>query len=85
MVKALDCSIIAREFELQSRYYVHFRTNTLEKDMNPLYPPIYGLDSSTTLLLKKRMDLELNNPRRVICHEIINNIWNHLTVCKRMR
>ena len=31
MVKVMDC-----EFELQSRNYVHFRTNTLGKGMNPL-------------------------------------------------
>ena len=27
------------EFELQSRYYVHFRANTLGKGMNPLILP----------------------------------------------
>ena len=36
MVKAMDCGILVREFELQSRYYIHFRTNTLGKGMNPL-------------------------------------------------
>ena len=36
MVKAMDYGIVVREFVLQSRYYVHFRTNTLEKAMNPL-------------------------------------------------
>ena len=34
MVKALDYGV--NEFELQSRYYVHFWTNTLGKGMNPL-------------------------------------------------
>ena len=34
MVKAMDCKIVESEFE--SRYYVHFRTNTLGKGMNPL-------------------------------------------------
>ena len=29
MVKAMDCGILVREFVLQSRYYVHFRPNTL--------------------------------------------------------
>ena len=29
MVKAMDCEILVSEFVLQSRYYVHFRTNTL--------------------------------------------------------
>ncbi len=28
MVKAMDCGIVVSEFELQSRYYVHFRANT---------------------------------------------------------
>ena len=41
MVKAMDCGIVVREFELQSRYYVHFRANTLGKGMNPLNLPIW--------------------------------------------
>ena len=36
MVKSLNCGIIVREFELYLSYNVHFRTNTLEKGMNPL-------------------------------------------------
>ena len=36
MVKAMNCGIVVREFVLQSRYYVHFRANTLGKGMNPL-------------------------------------------------
>ena len=36
MVKAMDCGIVVSEFELQLRYYVHFRANTLGKSMNPL-------------------------------------------------
>ena len=51
MVKAMDCGIVIREFELQSRYYVHFRANTLGKGMNPVIPPSYGLNSTTTVLL----------------------------------
>ena len=42
MVKALDCGIVVSEFELQSRYYVHFRTNTLGKVMSPLIPRAVG-------------------------------------------
>ena len=42
MVKARDCGIIVRDFELQSRYYVHFRTKTLWKGMNPLILPAMG-------------------------------------------
>ena len=36
IVKAMDCRIVVSEFELHSRYYVHFRANTLGKGMNPL-------------------------------------------------
>ena len=36
MVKAIDCGIVVREMELQSRYYVNFRVNTLGQGMNPL-------------------------------------------------
>ena len=39
MVKAMDWGIVVREFVLQSRYYVHFRANTLGKGMNPLILP----------------------------------------------
>ena len=42
VVKALDCGIVVREFVLQSRYYVHFRANTLEKGMSPLNLPAMG-------------------------------------------
>ena len=36
MVKAIECGIVVSEFVLQSRYYVHFWTNTFGKGMNPL-------------------------------------------------
>ena len=39
IVKKMDCGIIVSEFVLQSRYYVHFQTNTLGKGMNPLILP----------------------------------------------
>ena len=43
MVKAMHCGIVVGEFVLQSRYYVHFRANTLGKGMNPLIlPPAMG-------------------------------------------
>ena len=42
MVKVMDCGIVAREFVLQSRYYVHFRANTLRKDMIHLILPAMG-------------------------------------------
>ena len=43
MVKAMNCGIVVREIVLQSRYYVHFRANTLGKGMNTLIlPPAMG-------------------------------------------
>ena len=42
MVKVLDFGIVVREFVLQSRYYVHFRANTLGKGMSPLILPAMG-------------------------------------------
>ena len=38
MVKAMVCGVVVSEFELQSRCYVRFQTNALEKSMNPPYP-----------------------------------------------
>ena len=42
MIKAMDCEIVVSEFVFQSRYYVHFRANTLGKGMNPLILPAMG-------------------------------------------
>ena len=42
MVKAIDGEIVISEFEIKSRYYVHFRANTLGKGMNPLILPAMG-------------------------------------------
>ena len=42
MVKAMDCGVVVREFVLQSRYYVHFRANTIGKSMNPHILPAMG-------------------------------------------
>ena len=39
---AMDCEIVVSEFEIQSRYYVHFRTNTLGKGMNLFILPDMG-------------------------------------------
>ena len=36
MVKELECGIVVSEFELQSRYSVHFQANTHGKVINPL-------------------------------------------------
>ena len=47
MVKAMDCRIVVRKFVLKSCYYVHFQANRYE----PPYPPSYGLNSTTNVLL----------------------------------
>ena len=47
MVKAMNCGIVVREFVLQSRYYVHFRANTLGKGMNPLFSLQLWINSRT--------------------------------------
>ena len=60
----LDCDIVVSQFELQSSYYVHFRTNTLEKGMKPLthYETSNRLNSITAVLLRW-MVWPLNNSR----------------------
>ena len=42
VVNVLDSYIVVSEFELQSGNYVHFRTNTLEKGMNPFILQVMG-------------------------------------------
>ena len=42
MAKAMDYGVIVSEFELQSRYYVHYWKNTLRKGMNLLILPGMG-------------------------------------------
>ena len=49
---ALHFGIEVSGFKLHSRYYVHFRTNTLGKGMNPPYPSISMLNSITAVLLE---------------------------------
>ena len=48
----LDCLIVVSEFELKTRYHVHFQTNTLGKGMNLLIFTSYDLNSTTTVLLQ---------------------------------
>ena len=42
MVKTMDSGFLVSEFELQSRYCVHFRENTQGKGMNPIVLPGMG-------------------------------------------
>ena len=56
MANMLDYNIEESEFEFQSCYCVHFRTNILGKGKEspiPLSPISYGLSSTTTVLLQE--------------------------------
>ena len=55
MMKAMDSRIVGSKFELQSCYYDHFRTNTFGERYEPPYPPSYGLNSITAVLLEGRL------------------------------
>ena len=41
VAKLLGCDIVVSKFKLQLRYYLHFRTNSLEEGMNPLSYELY--------------------------------------------
>ena len=69
MVKALDCGIVGSEFGLQSRYYFHFRTNTLGKSMNAqllqamgqIVPLLVFLENGFGIKYTKKVDMTTNN------------------------
>ena len=56
----LNGDFLLSEFELQLRYYVHFRTNTLWERMNPLIPTHanYGLNSITAVFHKDGLGIK---------------------------
>ena len=43
VVNVLNCDILVKEFELQSRYYVYFQTDTRANGINPLIPSKLGV------------------------------------------
>ena len=51
-INVLNGNILGSEFELQSFYYVNFRTNTLRRGMNLRFTPSYKLTSANAVLLK---------------------------------
>ena len=64
-VEAKLLEFVGNKFELQSRYYVHFRRNTLGKSMTPpLIPSSSGLNSTTAILLPGWLSA-LNKSRRM--------------------
>ena len=48
VANVLDSDIVVSKFEFQS---VHFPTNAPWQRYEPLYPPIYGLNSTTIIIL----------------------------------
>ena len=56
MAKVLGCGLAISEFELLSRFYVHFRTNTLGKGMKPVIPLAIGLIASRLFSYKDDFD-----------------------------
>ena len=49
MAEVLNCNLEESEFRLQLRFYIHFWTNALGKDMDVLIPPSDGLNSNTAV------------------------------------
>ena len=66
MVKVLDSGIVVSKFELQSRYCVHFQTNTQGKGMDPLFSQLWVKYHHSCS--SRRMYLALTNPRRLMFH-----------------
>ena len=52
VANVLDGNFVVSEFELQSHYYIHFRTNSLGERYEPPYTTSNGLYSTTTVLLQ---------------------------------
>ena len=67
MDKLMNYGLEVNEFELQSRYYVHIWTNTLEKGMNPLIPPAMGDIVSLMFFYKDGFGIK-KKQWRLICH-----------------
>ena len=66
MANMMNYDIFISKFKIQSRYYVHFRTNTLGKGMNSFIPHLsvnYYHNYTFT-----QIALALNSPGRLICH-----------------
>ena len=64
-----DCDIVVSEFELNSRYYIHFRINNLGKSHELLIPPHHSYVSSITFtVLLQEWVFALNKAQRLICY-----------------
>ena len=69
MVKVLYYGIVVGKFKLQLSSYVHLRTNTLGKGMNPLILPamsqivplVFFWKDGYSIKQPKKVDMSLNN------------------------
>ena len=64
VANVLDGDIVVSVFKLQTPYYVHFRTKTIGKDVNPQPPPKYGSSSTIAVILQWSL-----------CHLITQEGW----------
>ena len=68
MANVLGCGLAVSKFELQSRYYDHFRINTHGKGVEPSYPPSsFSLNSIPTTAILQGWFCHQNDSRRLIC------------------
>ena len=58
MVKAMDCGIVVSEFVFQSRYYGSLSGKYHWESYELPYPPSYGLNSTTTVLLENSFGIK---------------------------
>ena len=65
--------IVISEFVLQSRYYVHFRANTLGKGMNPLILQLWLNRTTTVLGMSSRCNGECDGLRIVISEFVLQS------------
>ena len=85
MAIVMDCGLVVSEFELQSCYYVHFRTNTFGKGMNFFVPQAMGWTVSVRFFNKDdfgiksptKADMTLN---KITVKDPVKESQNKLTV-----
>ena len=66
MVKVLGYVLKVSEFKLQSRYWIHFWINALEKGMNGLIPNPNNWIGNITAVLLQGVILYLKKSKRLI-------------------
>ena len=62
VANVMNCNIVASDFVLQSRYYIHFQTNALRKDMNSFIP---AMDETVPVLFFYKDGFDIKSPTKV--------------------